>query len=135
MAAFPPSQNDIIDIAIIGGGVSGMYADTGCSGRPGRSPVLSRMLQQAAGVRSMCKSTNGRPCRRAGCGRSISGAADVPAEWRDALPESMQNVYGLCTQKLGLDVASFDFANTFSSSRPSLQFRDFQSVQGSVLPR
>jgi hypothetical protein len=120
MAAYPPSQNDIIDIAIIGAGVSGAYAGYRLlQANPSGNPVLSRMLQQSGRsaldvqIYEWSDHVGGRLWSI-----NLPGLPNVPAEMGGMrFLKSMQNVYGLCTQELGLEAASFDFANNIQYLR------------------
>ncbi len=120
MALAPPSENDIIDIAIIGAGVSGTYAGYRLlQANPANSPVLSRMLQQSG--RSALDVQTYEWSDHVG-GRlwsiNLPGLPNVPAEMGGMrFLKSMQNVYGLCTKELGLEAASFDFANNIQYLR------------------
>jgi lysine 2-monooxygenase len=110
----------LIDVAIIGGGASGAYTGYRLLKTPlDESPVLASLLHRSGQDRLNVRLFEWSD--RIG-GRlwsvNLPGLPNVPAEVGGMrFLESMENVYGLCSQELGLDIASLDFADNIQYVR------------------
>ena len=109
-----PQQFPLMDIAIIGGGVSGAYtAYRLMKANPNESPVLKRLLE-LSGREQLDVRLFELSDRIGGRLWSINmpGLPNIPAEMGGMrFLKSQQNVYGLCTTELKLEVSSFNFGN------------------------
>lgn len=120
MALGAPSADDIVDIAIVGGGVAGAYAGYRLlRSNPSDHPVLADLCRRSG--RNRLRTEIFEWSERIG-GRlwsvKLPGLPDVPAEMGGMrFLESMQNIYGLCKKELGLDVVSFDFQDNIQFLR------------------
>jgi hypothetical protein len=112
--------SDVMDVAIIGGGVAGTYtgyrllkADARSTpqlaamhARSGRSQLDVRLFEWSDHIGGRLWSIN------------LPGLPGVPAEMGGMrFLQTMENVYGLCKQELGLNVAPFGFANNIQYLR------------------
>ncbi|MGB0384021.1 MAG: flavin monoamine oxidase family protein [Ardenticatenaceae bacterium] len=101
-----PSPDNIVDVAIIGGGVSGAYtAYRLMKTDPGESPVLQEILNRSGKEKldvrliEMSDRIGGRLWSI-----DVPGLPNLPAEMGGVSFSRFQcNVYGLCTQELGLE--------------------------------
>lgn len=125
--------SSLMDIAIIGGGVSGAYtAYRLMKANPDESPVLKRLLE-LSGKQQLDVKLFELSDRIGGRLWSINmpGLPNIPAEMGGMrFLESQQNVYGLCTNELNLEVSSFNFANNIQYlRRHRFSFDDYPNSQ------
>ena len=120
MPSIEPQAIPITDIAIIGGGVSGAYtAYRLMKANPDESPVLKSLLE-LSGKEKLDVNLFELSDRIGGRLWSINmpGLPNIPAEMGGMrFLESQQNVYGLCTKELKLDVSSLNFADNIQYLR------------------
>ena len=109
-----PQLFPLIDIAIIGGGAKSAYtAYRLMKANPNESPVLKRLLE-LSGREQLDVKLFELSDRIGGRLWSINmpGLPNIPAEMGGMrFLKSQQNVYGLCTTELKLEVSSFNFGN------------------------